>query len=72
MRCGGIAADGHKANPGTIVQIGLAIVPPDFTGDINNHTLWYYTSDALLAERLRKLGIDAQHVRNLPTAHSSS
>src|SRR5262249_5494568 len=64
-RCSGIAVDGHKPNPGVVVQIGLVIIPPDFTGDINNYTLWYFTSDATLAERLQKLGLDAQHVENI-------
>jgi hypothetical protein len=58
----GIAVDGHSPKAGSIVQIGAVIVPPDFTGDINNYTLWYYTSDAKLAHNLEKLGINAQHV----------
>jgi hypothetical protein len=61
-RCGGISTDGHKPKPGAIVQIGLVIVPPDFTGDINNYTLWYFTSDGKLASELNKRGVDAQHV----------
>ena len=61
-RCGGIAVDGHNSKPGSVVQIGVVIVPPDFSGDINNYTLWYYTSDAKLAHQLQKLGVDAQHV----------
>jgi hypothetical protein len=61
-RCGGISTDGHKPKPGAIVQIGLVIVPPDFTGDINNYTLWYFTSDGKLASELNKRGVDARHV----------
>lgn len=57
-----ISVDGHRARVGTVVQIGAVIVPPDFTGDINNYTLWYYTSDAKLAQRLKQLGLKAQHV----------
>jgi hypothetical protein len=64
-RCGGISVDGHPTQPGIIVQVGLVIVPPDFTGDINNYTLWYYTTDGELAGRLRDLGLDAQHVQNI-------
>jgi hypothetical protein len=66
--CGGIAVAGHKPKPGIVVQIGVVIVPPDFTGDINNYTLWYYTSDAKLAEHLQSLRIDAQHVPNLESS----
>lgn len=61
-RCGGIATPAHLPKPGEIVQIGAVIVPPDFTGDINNYTIWYYTSDAQLALQLRQAGVNAQHV----------
>ena len=61
-RCRGIAVNGYMPKAGEIVQIGLVIVPPDFTGDINNYTLWYYTSDAKLATQLRDVGVAAQHV----------
>lgn len=64
-RCGGIAVDGKRARPGAVVQIGAVIVPPDFTGDINSYTLWYYTSDALLASRLNRIGVPAQHVERI-------
>jgi hypothetical protein len=52
-----ISVDGQRARVGTILQIGAVIVPPDFTGDINNYTLWYYTSDPKLAHYLKKLGM---------------
>ena len=61
-RCEGIAVDGHSPNAGAVVQIGVVIVPPDFSGDINNYTLWYYTSDAKLAHHLERLGVAAQHI----------
>lgn len=60
-RCG-IAVAGHSPRTGAIVQIGLVIVPPDFTGDINNYTLWYYTTDVDLARHLQRLGVAAQYV----------
>ena len=61
-RCGGIAVDGQEARPGEILQIGAVIIPPDGTGDINNYTIWYYTSDPKLATELRRAGVDTQHV----------
>jgi hypothetical protein len=61
-RCSGIATAGHSPTPGEIVQIGAVIVPPDFTGDINNYTIWYYTSDLHLALRLLLAGVRAQYV----------
>jgi hypothetical protein len=60
-----IAVAGQAPNAGSIAQIGLVIVPPDFTGDINNYTLWYYTTDAELANHLVRLGVSAQHVQNI-------
>ena len=61
--CAGIAVDHAKAKPGSILQIGAVIVPPEpGVGDINNYTFWYYTTHAKLAHRLRDLGVSAQHV----------
>lgn len=60
--CQGIAVNGYAPTTGEIVQIGLVIVPPDGTGDINNYTLWYFSSDAKLATQLRKTGVGAQLV----------
>ena len=63
--CGGIAVDGGPAKAGSIVQIGVVIVPPDFTGDINTYTLFYYTSDVKLAHLFADSGVPAQHVGHL-------
>src|SRR5262249_11549881 len=64
-RCDGISVDGGRAKRGIVVQIGLVLVPPDFTGDINNYTLWYYTSDKNLAQVLQGAGVAAQWVPGL-------
>jgi hypothetical protein len=37
--CRGISVSGHEPKAGEIVHIGLVIVPPDGTGDINNYTI---------------------------------
>ncbi|HSB64705.1 MAG TPA: hypothetical protein VLJ18_11090 [Thermoanaerobaculia bacterium] len=71
-RCGGIALGGHKAEPGAIVQIGAVIVPPDFTGDINNYTFWYETSDARLAHALQDFGVPARHVERIDVDFEST
>jgi len=55
-----ISIDGHNDGIGRIVQIGAVIVPPDFTGDINNYTMFYYTDDLRLALRLNLAGVFAQ------------
>lgn len=60
--CRRISTDGHGQRAGDIVQIGAVVVPTDFTGDINNYTIWYYTSDLRLALRLLEAGVSAQYV----------
>lgn len=60
-RCS-IGTAGHRPTSGEIVQIGAVINSPDFTGDINNYTIWYYTSDLRLALRLLLAGLSAQYV----------
>lgn len=60
-RCS-ISVNGHNSGVGEIVQIGAVIVPPDGTGDINNYTMFYYTSDLRLALRLLLAGVNAQFV----------
>jgi hypothetical protein len=64
-RCGGLSVGGEEPEGGAIVQIGAILVPPDFTGDINNYTLYYLTTSDALAESLRALGLDAQHVGSI-------
>lgn len=61
-QCSNIIVTGHAPMAGTMVQIGAVIVPPDFTGDINNYTIWFSTSNAKLATQLRKVDVDAQLV----------
>jgi len=64
--CTGIAVDGGKSKPGTVVQIGAVVVPPAPAGeDIDNYTFWYYTTSGELARRLQDLGVEAQHVANI-------
>jgi len=64
-RCAGIAVAGHPSEPGSVVQVGAIIVPPDDTGDINNYTLWYFTTSAHLAAHLRDAGVEVRHVETI-------
>ncbi|MFN8495121.1 MAG: hypothetical protein U0350_46395 [Caldilineaceae bacterium] len=61
-RCQGIAVTGATPTPGTFVQIGLIVAPPDGTGEINIFTLWHYTTHLTLARALKNAGLDSQHV----------
>src|SRR6516165_548663 len=54
-----INANGGPGIPTTISQIGIEIVPPDGTGDINNYTLIYVTDNAQLALAFRLVGLPA-------------
>ena len=54
------------------MQIGAVIVPPDFTGDINNYTFWYETSSPRLAHALRDIGVPAQHVETIAVDFEST
>lgn len=60
--CQGIAVTGAVPTPGTFVQVGLIVVPPDGTGEINIFTLWHYTTHLTLARALKNAGLNSQHV----------
>ena len=51
---------GRKSLRGTLSQIGINLVGPDSTADINNYTLWYTTTDPLLAAALLSKGVRAE------------
>lgn len=59
-RCAGAAVDGKPPRPTTISQIGISVVGPDSTADLNNYTLWYVTSQGALGGKLKAAGIDAE------------
>lgn len=63
--CDAVSIDGSAPEAGTVAQLGVSIVSPDGTGDINNYTAWYYTTSQRLALKLRKLGVPAQWVPRL-------
>lgn len=70
-RCNGVAMAGQRAKTEDIVQIGAVIVPPDFTGDINNYTIWYSTSSEKLATQLGRVGVNAQLVPTIDYQYQS-
>lgn len=55
--CSGMAIDGQPDGAGTVAQVGVNLVSPDGTGDINNYTLWYYTTSRALFRKLKRIGI---------------
>ena len=58
-RCESVRFGNSQARPATVAQIGIAVVPPDGTGDINNYQLLYATDDAQLADALNEAGVPA-------------
>jgi hypothetical protein len=57
--CASVVIDGAATGAGTVAQLGVNIVPPDGTGDINNYTVWYDTDGFALSQALRQAGIAA-------------
>ena len=57
--CTGAMVDGHRAGPTIISQVGIEIVPPDSTGDINNYTLIYVTNNTELTKAFEQAGLPA-------------
>jgi hypothetical protein len=55
--CAGTEVDGKDNVPTVISQVGIEIVPPDHTGDINNYTLIYVTNNENLAEAFQVTGL---------------
>jgi hypothetical protein len=59
-QCGSVAVQGRATGAGTVAQLGVNIVSPDGTGDINNYTVWYDTNGFALASGLREAGVAAE------------
>ena len=59
-RCERVSVDGGTAERGTISQVGINLLAPDGTGDINNYTLMLVTDNWRLAERLIRFGLPAR------------
>jgi len=57
--CASVVIAGKAAGAGTVAQLGVNIVAPNGTGDINNYTVWYDTDGLALSQALRQAGIDA-------------
>jgi hypothetical protein len=55
--CASAKVDGERGLPTIVSQIGIEIVPPDGTGDINNFALIYVTNNAELAEAFQSAGL---------------
>jgi len=57
--CAGVSVNGGPSIPSTFSQVGLEIVPPDNTGDINNYLLFYISNNWELVTTLNLAGAPA-------------
>jgi hypothetical protein len=57
--CQGVAVGQSPAQPTELSQIGINLVAPDGTGDINNYTVIYVTNNQALAEHFQIAGLPA-------------
>jgi len=55
-RCEGVGFDKGLAQPAIVAQVGIAVVSPDGSGDINNYTLLYSTDNDQLSKELSQAG----------------
>ncbi|MFN8442812.1 MAG: hypothetical protein U0175_18695 [Caldilineaceae bacterium] len=61
-RCQGMAVNSGEAIRGAFAQIGLMVLPPDSTGELNMFTLWHFTTHLTLVRSLQNMGLASQHV----------
>jgi len=57
--CASVKVDGGRGIPTNVSQIGVEIVPPDGTGDINNYTLIYISNNPELVLAFNLAGVPA-------------
>jgi len=70
--CASVTVDGRNPQATTLSQIGINIVPPDGTGDINNYTLVYISNNPFLVLRFQAAGLPAQYDPGLTYEYSAS
>ena len=63
--CAGVSVNGGASVPTTFSQVGVEIVPPDNTGDINNYLMFYISDNAQLVTALNSVGAPALYNPNL-------
>jgi hypothetical protein len=65
--CLGVAVGQSPAQPTELSQIGINLVAPDGTGDINNYTVIYVTNNQALAEHFRLPAFPRFSILSWPT-----
>jgi hypothetical protein len=57
--CETVSVDRSPAQPTELSQVGINLIAPDGTGDINNYTVIYVTNNEALAKRFQIAGLAA-------------
>jgi hypothetical protein len=63
--CSGVSIDGDKPQAAKLAQIGVTLVGPDTTADINNYLLWFATDLGQLHGKLAAAGLDPDNDQGL-------
>jgi hypothetical protein len=64
-RCADVVVDGKSGGETIVSHIGIGLVGPDATVNLNNYTLWYATDNARLHARLTAAGVNADNSNQL-------
>jgi hypothetical protein len=64
-RCAEVTVDGKNGGESIVSHIGIGLVGPDATVNLNNYTLWYATDNARLHARLTAAGVNADNSNQL-------
>jgi hypothetical protein len=70
--CTSAAVNGHDPRPTNLSQIGINLVSPDGSGDINNYTLIYVSNNPLLVESFIAAGLPARYDPQLTYEYTAS
>lgn len=65
VQCEAVSVDGKKPRATTLSQVGITVVGPDASADIDNYTLWYATDNSQLHAKLQAAGVDSVNDQHL-------
>lgn len=65
VHCSNVVVDGRETGSTIVSHIGIGLVGPDTTVNLNNYTLWYATDNARLHAKLTQAGIPADQSNHL-------
>jgi hypothetical protein len=69
--CSDVTVDGKHGGETIVSHIGIGLVGPDATVNLNNYTLWYATDNARLHARLTAAGVNADKSNQLGLTFSA-